>query len=350
MVDSKYSSHAERLTSLSNWPGRNLFDIGAVAESGLYYLVCDDGDRVRCAFCEFTIANWKILDDIWKLHASFVPTCVHLLCSKGIEYVKEVLQEENCNAEHVHVLLNSTTQRFRDCRSRRPEDLTILGVNDLLLRRQQQSSSCSPSSRCAGQYRTSRGVPLTMPKHREMMHPNFRFASFDNADIRRTFPDLKVVVDAGFFYTGADGSLKCYHCGVWFKNLKWDDSLWEEHAKQAPHCIHVILTKGEEFVEKVLTDGRRKLKRSAREIGESGSPTTKKINVFGISEKEGVERVRRDDIDRSASTDAHDQPNMCRRCRRRSDSQAALGSVCCSVWVCESCATRDGHCPVCGRI
>ncbi|XP_053391855.1 death-associated inhibitor of apoptosis 2-like isoform X2 [Mercenaria mercenaria] len=303
MVDSKYSSYAERLTSLSNWPGRNSFDPGAVAKSGLYYLTSDDGDRVRCAFCEFTVANWKTWVDIWKLHASFVPTCVHLLCSKGTEYVQKVLQEEDCNAVRVHGLMNITTQSFTRSRSRQPEDLTILGVNDLLLSRQQQSSSCSPSSRCAGQYRTPRGVPLTVPKHREMVHPDLRLSSFDNADIRRTFPDLNVVVHAGFFFTGADGSLRCYHCGVRFKNLKWDDNLWEKHAKQAPHCIHVILTKSEEFVEKVLTDGRRKLKRSASDIGDSVSPTTKKFNVFGISEEEGVERARRENMDRFASID-----------------------------------------------
>ncbi|XP_053396410.1 baculoviral IAP repeat-containing protein 7-like isoform X2 [Mercenaria mercenaria] len=95
-----YSSHAIRLESLKNWPGRVWFDICEVASAGLYYLDDENSrDRLRCAFCEFIVANWKRGENVWKVHAAFVPTCQHLLFCKGIDFVKTVLQNEENNAE-----------------------------------------------------------------------------------------------------------------------------------------------------------------------------------------------------------------------------------------------------------
>jgi hypothetical protein len=53
----------------------------------------------------------------------------------------------------------------------------------------------------------------------------------------------------------------CYYCGAGFKNWNSLDDPWKEHARHAPHCMHVILTKGEEYVEKVL-----KIYKNARDL------------------------------------------------------------------------------------
>ena len=51
--------------------------------------------------------------------------------------------------------------------------------------------------------------------------------------------------------TGVGDSVRCYYCGGGLRNWEAGDDPWEEHAKWYPKCAHVILVKGQEYVDRV---------------------------------------------------------------------------------------------------
>lgn len=350
-----------RLASLQNWPKRNLFDLAGLARGGLHFLGPNDDadDRLRCAFCEFIVANLKEGDDLLKMHASFVPLCWKILTYKGKEFVQSVLQEEEANLD---------VQFFSKCpdvgmyASRlRSTDLTVLGIADRLLKIE-QSSSASPGSR--QRHVTERGVPFTVPKHSNMKDPQKRLASFDNTDIlNKTLLSL-----AGFFFTGADDSVLCYYCGAGFKNWNSLDDPWKEHARYAPHCMHVILTKGEEYVEKELADrnGNREVnptflpaenadnRKRPREPEQEREELTKVLRVGGINDREGTDRCRSENTIAFPSPVSRQQGQSyqargrwqsvgqveCDRCHRFGYISTGFVSINDRTFRCESCCKR----------
>jgi len=50
------------------------------------------------------------------------------------------------------------------------------------------------------------------------------------------------------FITGTEYRTSCFHCGIVLAKWKEADSLWQEHAKYSPKCLHVTHIKGAEFV------------------------------------------------------------------------------------------------------
>ena len=49
--------------------------------------------------------------------------------------------------------------------------------------------------------------------------------------------------------------MRCYHCGGGLRNWEPGDDPWFEHAKWYPHCPHIILVKGQPFIDKVKGNG-----------------------------------------------------------------------------------------------
>ncbi|XP_060606912.1 baculoviral IAP repeat-containing protein 7-B-like [Ruditapes philippinarum] len=355
-----------RLASLQNWPKRNLFDLVGLARGGLYFLGPNDDayDRLRCAFCEFIVANLKEGDDLLTMHASFVPMCWKILTYKGKEFVQSVLQEEEANLD---------VQFFSKCpddgmyASRlRSKDLTVLGIAGRLLK-DEQSSSTSTGSR--QRHVTERGVLFTVPEHLNMMDPHKRMASFANMNILyKTLLSLDDVVQAGFFFTGAGDSVRCYYCGAGFKNWKRSDDPWVVHARHAPHCMHVILTKGEEFVEKKLADrnGNREVnptflpaenagnRKRPREPEQEREEMTKVLRVGGINDREGTDRSRSENTIAFPSPVSRQQGQSyqargrgqsvgqveCDRCQMLGHISAGFVSVNDRTYRCESCCKR----------
>jgi hypothetical protein len=41
----------------------------------------------------------------------------------------------------------------------------------------------------------------------------------------------------------------CFHCGVGLKDWEETDDPWVEHALWSPKCMHVVLIKGQAFIE-----------------------------------------------------------------------------------------------------
>ena len=52
--------------------------------------------------------------------------------------------------------------------------------------------------------------------------------------------------------TGVSDEVKCFHCDGGLRGWEPNDNAWVEHAKWFPHCKHVILLKGKDFVEEIV--------------------------------------------------------------------------------------------------
>ena len=59
--------------------------------------------------------------------------------------------------------------------------------------------------------------------------------------------------ESGFKYTGADDIVECFCCGLILHNWEGDDIPWIEHTRLNPKCMYVLLSKGNQFIENVLS-------------------------------------------------------------------------------------------------
>ena len=53
------------------------------------------------------------------------------------------------------------------------------------------------------------------------------------------------------FTVGLSDHVRCFHCGNGLRNWEMEDKPWEEHARWYPDCNFVLLSKGQEFIDKV---------------------------------------------------------------------------------------------------
>ncbi|XP_053391856.1 baculoviral IAP repeat-containing protein 7-like [Mercenaria mercenaria] len=94
------------------------------------------------------------------------------------------------------------------------------------------------------------GINVEKPKFPQYAVYAKRMESFD------AWPEYLPVkkddlVEAGLVYTGVGDSVRCYFCGGGLRNWEQDDVPMEEHAKWYPKCPHILLVKGQAYVEKL---------------------------------------------------------------------------------------------------
>ncbi|KAJ8313569.1 hypothetical protein KUTeg_008130 [Tegillarca granosa] len=131
---------------------------------------------------------------------------------------------------HSSVLRNSPTPRNEaDHRLFQPE-VVVRPVTDVL---QQQY-----------------GITQSKPKYQQYAVKAHRLSTFRNfpLDITQTPEEL---AEAGFFFSGKDDVVYCYHCGQGLRAWEPEDDVWVEHARWSPDCVHLLNCKGKEFVRMV---------------------------------------------------------------------------------------------------
>ena len=101
------------------------------------------------------------------------------------------------------------------------------------------------SNRCS-----SLGINTCQPKYPRYVLRINREESF------KTWPDhlpvnVSELVDSGLVYTGVGDAVRCYHCGGGLRNWERGDNPMFEHAKWYPNCPHVLLVKGQAYIDAV---------------------------------------------------------------------------------------------------
>lgn len=95
------------------------------------------------------------------------------------------------------------------------------------------------------------GILTDQPKYRQYGTIDSRNASFKNWPKGKT-QDTKLLALAGFVYTGANDSVRCYHCNIGLSDWSEGACPWEQHVLAKPSCRHVLQCKGNWFVRHVL--------------------------------------------------------------------------------------------------
>ncbi|XP_052088207.1 baculoviral IAP repeat-containing protein 3-like isoform X2 [Mytilus californianus] len=152
------------------------------------YFYTGEADIVRCFCCNLGLAEWDAQDDPWVEHARHNCRCLFLKSEKGEDYVNEVQLRWKKIYNPKHPVLEDKDSRLK----------TFAGV-----------------------WRT---------------------------DIEQT-PDI--LVDAGFFYTGEEDTVRCHYCDGGLRNWEPKDIPWEEHARWFPFCKFVIKMKGREYIDEI---------------------------------------------------------------------------------------------------
>ncbi|XP_065346340.1 baculoviral IAP repeat-containing protein 7-like [Cloeon dipterum] len=130
---------------------------------------------------------------------------------------------------------------------------------------------------------------------------------------------------AGFFYSGRNDGVICFHCNCRLRTWKSTDDPWVEHARWYPHCP---------FIKNISQEQARA------------------SNVANILEKEGVRPVKRqDNTPPSKKTEAEksvrSESNLCSVCQ---DNIVGIVFVPCGHLVtCVQCAPNLSLCPVCRK-
>lgn len=127
------------------------------------------------------------------------------------------------------------------------------------------------------------------PVHRHYATESMRLESFKNWPIGLTQKPLDMV-EAGFFYTGQGDRVICYYCNGKLKDWPPGDKPWEEHARWFKSCLHVLIMKGEEYVENIDSLMYKRLEHSddCYKTNESKISTTISSTICKICWEEDV--------------------------------------------------------------
>lgn len=89
------------------------------------------------------------------------------------------------------------------------------------------------------------------PAHQSLVTAPARVKTFENWPTA-TGQSAETMADAGFFHIGRSDHVKCFYCDGGLRNWEPNDDPWFEHARWFPKCTYVVLSKGADYVQKVI--------------------------------------------------------------------------------------------------
>ncbi|WAR15349.1 DIAP2-like protein, partial [Mya arenaria] len=111
------------------------------------------------------------------------------------------------------------------------------------------SSSHQQSSVPANTATNKTAQHLKIPKHPNFSTISSRIASFNQCPELHVMP--RTLAEAGFYYAGIGDCTRCFWCGIGLRHWSREDDPWTEHARFSLECDHVIINKGQEFINLV---------------------------------------------------------------------------------------------------
>uniref|UniRef100_A0A2H8TGC7 Baculoviral IAP repeat-containing protein 2 n=1 Tax=Melanaphis sacchari TaxID=742174 RepID=A0A2H8TGC7_9HEMI len=206
-IDLKNESN--RLSTFTGWPISSMITPKSLAAAGFYYT--KRADKVKCAFCNICICHWEIGDNAVDEHKRHNPNCNFFFSQDcgNIPIIEGIQLRGDFIDNH-----KETGQ---------PIDIQGLGVRE----------------------------------HRVAFHTKYnsfsaRLKTFKGWNNPSQKPED--LASAGFFFTGSNDEVRCYHCDGGLQNWEVNDNTWVEHAKWFPNCGFLNLINGEQFLDGSLVE------------------------------------------------------------------------------------------------
>ncbi|XP_064634420.1 uncharacterized protein LOC135492142 [Lineus longissimus] len=281
-ANASMKKEADRLESFNNvWKKGDVISPEELAKSGFYY--AGTGDRVRCAFCNGVLRNWAVGDRAPAEHRRHYPTCPFVL---------------NLNVGNV-----PSSQDLSGLQTS-----TAATTNHSEQKRQAAPARGQQSAQSSGPGVTPPAIPGTilMPKHSNFRTVESRLLTYDNwpsSNVQRP----NELAEAGFFFTGANDNVRCFHCDGGLRNWLDSDLPWIEHAKWFPRCGFLQRAKGVEFVlEETRKHNQQNVTTAVAQNRGSTGMTTTTTHGVGIVERPttGVRRVEAREVRARFDTDS----------------------------------------------
>ncbi|KAH3738027.1 baculoviral IAP repeat-containing protein 7-B-like [Dreissena polymorpha] len=297
-------SEKMRLNSFKDWPKSSPVRPEELAKDGFYFL--GQPDQAKCIFCNLVLKSWEQGDRVRTEHSKFNSSCP-FLAKQNVGNVP--LPQTAFNATH----------------------------------------------------RTN------VAKFPEYSKPVTRQETFRKCGVK--FPvSVDNMVDAGFFYTGPDDCVKCFHCGIMFRQWEAHDVPLQEHLHWAPECQYArSVTASDEnsqlqsspFVQKVLDMGYSRelvniaVQRHHRTTGAEYSELNQLLDAVEAlrRQQDHVYPPSGEGLLSGPSSSTEDELRkmqeslQCKICMER---QVALTFLPCGHFVtCEECGSKVHRCPMC---
>ncbi|XP_038631262.1 E3 ubiquitin-protein ligase XIAP-like [Scyliorhinus canicula] len=189
-------SEEARLKTFTTWPSYVIVTPRELAKAGLYYINKDD--QVQCFCCGGLMKNWEPGDRAMSEHKRHFPMCAFV----SGHSVGNIPIDSNCSRTDVNQPLNGVAE-----------------------------------------------ANFYPPKHPDKQTFDSRLQTFKCPE--HFALDADNLARAGFYSTGNEDNVKCFHCDGGLRNWESSDEAWEQHAKWFPGCAFLIQQKGHEFVNDV---------------------------------------------------------------------------------------------------
>lgn len=198
-----------RLDTFRKWPNTKLSP-KVLADAGFYFT--GYADVVRCAFCGVEGRHWDAKDDPMADHREWRADC-------------PFVQRKNSRTVTVD------TCGKHDLADETPQQAATIGTEEV--------KNIWGAS-------VGRG-----PLHTDFVSKERRMETFNQWPkcMKQKPAEL---AEAGFYYLGVGDQTICFYCGGGLKDWEETDDPWEQHAFWFPKCNHVILKKGQEFIDRVV--------------------------------------------------------------------------------------------------
>ncbi|WAR15352.1 DIAP2-like protein, partial [Mya arenaria] len=283
------------------------------AKAGFYY--ASNKDEVICYCCAKRISNWKPDDDPYEAHKRITPNCSFIvnngevnvpvstdMSSNSNDVLQKIITDldknnnvwrfdpENSGGESENDIatdgdeetedqnngtafvnenffnktafdpkrncnvVDSVNRRSSRTRTRRQRQQSSTPTDNpgTAERTQRSNETLAPNMQTTVSTRTARnriGHHMQTPKHPKYSTISSRIASFNQCSEIHVMP--RTLAEAGFYYAGIGDCTRCFWCGIGLRHWTREDDPWTEHARFSLDCNHVLINKGQEFINLV---------------------------------------------------------------------------------------------------
>jgi len=249
-------SEADRRRTYERWPVP-FMDKDRLSAAGFYFT--NRGDVVRCAFCGVEVGRWEEGDDAFRDHQRWSPSCGFI---KGLIVGNIPIGSDGQPGTSSSLPSSSSSSSLPSSSS----SSSSLPSSSFYRGTTHSYDVCGPYMELRPNSGPEQGSMMNqslmtvaeMQKHginqcRPPQHPSYntyeaRLWSYESwPRSLKQKPDK--LSEAGFYYTGKGDQTMCFHCGGGLRDWEETDDPWVEHAAWFPKCMHVVLIKGQAFIE-----------------------------------------------------------------------------------------------------